>query len=175
MSSYTPCFFCLMILRPPRSTLFPYTTLFRSVLLVTLGMDDLEFRRIEETSCFQPVRSDEIAPLRAPKRYVKGPVRRPETPVRGSHASNRLRLAQPGTRRYLDDQARLVAKFGGRGAGDYFQRLNRIDGDLIREDLAGLVRHRLAIDGKRAFRMIADGVNQSVRIRYRPGRRQRHQ
>src|SRR5258708_40318714 len=28
------CFFFLMIRRPPRSTLFPYTTLFRSVLLV---------------------------------------------------------------------------------------------------------------------------------------------
>src|SRR3712207_7182210 len=26
------CFFFLMILRPPRSTLFPYTTLFRSAL-----------------------------------------------------------------------------------------------------------------------------------------------
>src|SRR3989337_2509982 len=26
----TPCFFFLMIRRPPRSTLFPYTTLFRS-------------------------------------------------------------------------------------------------------------------------------------------------
>src|SRR3712207_8200442 len=26
-----PCFFFLMIRRPPRSTLFPYTTLFRSV------------------------------------------------------------------------------------------------------------------------------------------------
>src|SRR2546428_9376615 len=28
------CFFFLMIRRPPRSTLFPYTTLFRSVLLL---------------------------------------------------------------------------------------------------------------------------------------------
>src|SRR5258707_7592244 len=28
--SYTTCFFFLMIRRPPRSTLFPYTTLFRS-------------------------------------------------------------------------------------------------------------------------------------------------
>src|SRR5260370_26984130 len=27
-----PCFFFLMIRRPPRSTLFPYTTLFRSCL-----------------------------------------------------------------------------------------------------------------------------------------------
>src|ERR1041385_9357410 len=30
-SSYPDCFFFLMIRRPPRSTLFPYTTLFRSV------------------------------------------------------------------------------------------------------------------------------------------------
>src|SRR2546430_10938048 len=29
---YLPCFFFLMIRRPPRSTLFPYTTLFRSGL-----------------------------------------------------------------------------------------------------------------------------------------------
>src|SRR5690348_18193196 len=29
-SSFTICFFFLMIRRPPRSTLFPYTTLFRS-------------------------------------------------------------------------------------------------------------------------------------------------
>src|SRR2546426_9244095 len=27
----SPCFFFLMIRRPPRSTLFPYTTLFRSI------------------------------------------------------------------------------------------------------------------------------------------------
>src|SRR6266516_6197486 len=31
------CFFFLMIRRPPRSTLFPYTTLFRSAGLVRLG------------------------------------------------------------------------------------------------------------------------------------------
>src|SRR5260364_286244 len=28
------CFFCLMIRRPPRSTLFPYTTLFRSEAII---------------------------------------------------------------------------------------------------------------------------------------------
>src|SRR5256885_3531090 len=31
-------FFFLMIRRPPRSTLFPYTTLFRSILTVALAM-----------------------------------------------------------------------------------------------------------------------------------------
>src|SRR2546427_10332647 len=36
MSSLTFLFFFLMIRRPPRSTLFPYTTLFRSVLTCAL-------------------------------------------------------------------------------------------------------------------------------------------
>src|SRR5687768_17731402 len=34
------CFFSLMIRRPPRSTLFPYTTLFRSVRLGPLLAED---------------------------------------------------------------------------------------------------------------------------------------
>src|SRR5262245_63571444 len=38
-------FFCLMIRRPPRSTLFPYTTLFRSVPPV-LPAHRLEARRV---------------------------------------------------------------------------------------------------------------------------------
>src|SRR3712207_8708471 len=40
-------FFFLMIRRPPRSTLFPYTTLFRSALLPdpTLDRDVLELQR----------------------------------------------------------------------------------------------------------------------------------
>src|SRR2546430_13289900 len=37
------CFFFLMIRRPPRSTLFPYTTLFRSQA-VTLPYSKREFR-----------------------------------------------------------------------------------------------------------------------------------
>src|SRR2546430_10298764 len=36
---YTVTFFFLMIRRPPRSTLFPYTTLFRSVRVVRDGAD----------------------------------------------------------------------------------------------------------------------------------------
>src|SRR6266511_5315370 len=35
------CFFFLMIRRPPRSTLFPYTTLFRSTLRAASPPDDL--------------------------------------------------------------------------------------------------------------------------------------
>src|SRR3712207_9586504 len=38
-------FFFLMIRRPPRSTLFPYTTLFRSGLLLELLLDPREHRQ----------------------------------------------------------------------------------------------------------------------------------
>src|SRR5256885_5656601 len=38
MHSHVAPFFFLMIRRPPRSTLFPYTTLFRSSLLTVLGV-----------------------------------------------------------------------------------------------------------------------------------------
>src|SRR3712207_8589044 len=36
-STFHPMSFFLMILRPPRSTLFPYTTLFRSLAGIVLG------------------------------------------------------------------------------------------------------------------------------------------
>src|ERR1022692_1990263 len=57
-----PCFFFLMIRRPPRSTLFPYTTLFRSVARHPPASADpdrlnsaqtLEIRSEEHTSEFQ--------------------------------------------------------------------------------------------------------------------------
>src|SRR3712207_7292195 len=46
----TDVFFFLMIRRPPRSTLFPYTTLFRSVLLDRLGrrIDAVRERQLPE-------------------------------------------------------------------------------------------------------------------------------
>src|SRR5256885_15949159 len=86
------------------------------VLFVALGMHHLEFWRIEETASIQRVRGDEIAPLRTAKRYVKATVRRAKAAVRGFHAAHRFCLAQAGTRRHLDDQTRLVTKFGGRSA-----------------------------------------------------------
>src|ERR1051325_11888519 len=56
------CFFFLMIRRPPRSTLFPYTTLFRSLVGVGVAVDaqlhrtprdELDVRSEEHTSELQ--------------------------------------------------------------------------------------------------------------------------
>src|SRR2546426_8782769 len=45
-------FFFLMIRRPPRSTLFPYTTLFRSHLRPHFGVERVE-RRLVERAVFR--------------------------------------------------------------------------------------------------------------------------
>src|SRR6266568_5475216 len=51
------CFFFLMIRRPPRSTLFPYTTLFRSVDI--LVNNAALFAPLQETKCTDIDRSEE--------------------------------------------------------------------------------------------------------------------
>src|SRR6201986_5568882 len=93
MTLYSPfvliCFFFLMIRRPPRSTLFPYTTLFRSLCLsnwptrlqndlVTRGAMDM--RSEEHTSELQS-RSDLVCRLLLEKKKTN----------RGGH----LRWANP--------------------------------------------------------------------------------
>src|SRR2546429_6616211 len=40
-----------MIRRPPRSTLFPYTTLFRSILTGSLNLDELRHRGLGPFPC----------------------------------------------------------------------------------------------------------------------------
>src|SRR5688572_31967691 len=59
------CFFFLMIRRPPRSTLFPYTTLFRSLSKVydvpAFDYDEVEalFSSGEIDACYIALRSEE--------------------------------------------------------------------------------------------------------------------
>src|SRR2546429_5990968 len=47
-------FFFLMIRRPPRSTLFPYTTLFRSISLRNHGSSDAIFRLAQAAASGSP-------------------------------------------------------------------------------------------------------------------------
>src|SRR3989449_9286784 len=51
------CFFFLMIRRPPRSTLFPYTTLFRSRSIVSKAIPvDVVFKNVSGLKEGDPVR-----------------------------------------------------------------------------------------------------------------------
>src|SRR5260221_3460135 len=57
-------FFFLMIRRPPRSTLFPYTTLFRSEVIalgehISRSLDELIERRVKHLAAYQDARSEE--------------------------------------------------------------------------------------------------------------------
>src|SRR6202022_5105066 len=52
------CFF-LMIRRPPRSTLFPYTTLFRSEVGQIAALSDPVLRNLRITLAYHDLRSEE--------------------------------------------------------------------------------------------------------------------
>ena len=89
-------------------------------------------------------------------------------PVRRGHALARARG-------HVDHDAGLVAIFGRRRARDDLHRLNRIQGNLVGEDLALLVGDGLAIDRERVLRVIAQSVEKAVGIGGDSRRRQRHQ
>src|SRR3712207_8467633 len=75
--------FFLMIRRPPRSTLFPYTTLFRSS---TFRANDENFR----SAAHRPAGSAALGPAGPPNRRGGSP----ETPVR-DRKSTRLNSSHP--------------------------------------------------------------------------------
>src|SRR2546421_2125790 len=100
----TLLFFFLMIRRPPRSTLFPYTTLFRSVVMVNLtspppapeprrlttqqdweqefrpqGMQMMQKPRSEEHTSELQSRSDLVCRLLLEKKKKRRPSHRPST------------------------------------------------------------------------------------------------
>src|SRR3712207_7121852 len=75
------CFFFLMIRRPPRSTLFPYTTLFRSAALE--GTGDL---RILRAAAATDGWLDDLAPAER-ARLLRVDLDRKSTRLNSSHAN----------------------------------------------------------------------------------------
>src|SRR5689334_24261848 len=82
-----------MLRRPPRSTLFPYTTLFRSLRWHVLQGADREVvlvergRRIDQTRCAE---IDQHRPAQAPTQRLEDDVRwldRKSTRLNSSHSS----------------------------------------------------------------------------------------
>src|SRR3712207_8423195 len=79
-------FFFLMIRRPPRSTLFPYTTLFRSSGCSHLA---LELHDVAQPVAPHGVRPAELAlePLRFPSQLCGALLDRKSTRLNSSHAN----------------------------------------------------------------------------------------
>src|ERR1700674_5651528 len=98
-----------------------------------------EFRWIEEPSAVHPVRGDEVSPLCTAVSQIEAKIRSSKGAVGGAHAAMWRGHALPRTRGGHNHQSCLAAIFSGRCALDDFQRLNRIDRNLVREDFALLV------------------------------------
>src|SRR3712207_7261895 len=88
------CFFFLMIRRPPRSTLFPYTTLFRSgrqrELLESVELEDLGHLRVGELRPqVERAQARQVLEVRQGGRRVLDAVRqdRKSTRLNSSHAN----------------------------------------------------------------------------------------
>src|SRR5689334_24636154 len=97
------CFFFLMIRRPPRSTLFPYTTLFRSPRALDRGGVASHARRARAHLRREPRRAPRRRPPLRPSRRQARPARHGD----GVHA--RLRRSEEHTSE-LQSQFHLVCR-----------------------------------------------------------------
>src|SRR2546422_11515090 len=82
----TPCFFFLMIRRPPRSTLFPYTTLFRSVIAKrsTHAQPAPGWRTYQRFDGMEGVLPEHVANQQSPEQSVGRDLRAQPAVARGS-------------------------------------------------------------------------------------------
>ncbi len=143
--------------------------------LVPLVVEHRELRRIQKPPRIQPVQLDEVPPVLSAVAQIQRRRRRPERPIRRRHRSRRRRHPLPRPRIHHNHHAGLPAKLRRRRAVNHLQRLHRVRWQLVREHLALLVRNGLAVDRKRIRRMIAQPMEQPIRVRRNPRRRQRHQ
>src|SRR5690606_41447663 len=90
ISAYCRFFFFLMILRPPRSTLFPYTTLFRSS--VELGSDIVRWTSYEVFSITENaiVFGKEQGDIREVTWQITIALDRKSTRLNSSHVKSRM-------------------------------------------------------------------------------------
>src|SRR3712207_8964539 len=80
------CFFFLMIRRPPRSTLFPYTTLFRSVAHAVIS-DPEHHTVIDARGAVRSVQAAEITLPAHELAAIWSPIDRKSTRLNSSHAN----------------------------------------------------------------------------------------
>src|SRR5579859_7905413 len=108
-------------------------------------MDRVKLWRVQESAGIQAIGRDEVAPFLAPVGELKTTGRGAKAAVRGRNCSRGLRCAETRPRGDLNHQAGFVAILRRWPARDDFERLNRIQRNLVREDLVLLVCDGLTV------------------------------
>ena len=124
----------------------------------------LELRRIEKAIGPQSADRQKVPDAVRARADVDVARRALERAVAERHAAGRLRLVEPRLGDDVHDQAALVAVFGRRHAGDHLHRLHGVRRNLIRIDAALLVGDRLVVDRELRLRVIADRMEEAVRV-----------
>src|SRR5882724_1694043 len=138
-------------------------------------MDHGELGRVEKSAAVQAVGRNEVSPLLPAVAEVDPEIGGAKTSIGSRDAALRRGKALTRARGHIDYDARLLAEFRRRRAGNHFHRFDRIEGNLVGEDFALLVRDGLAVDGERVFRMVSQSVEQTIGIGGDSRRRQRYQ
>ena len=145
----------------------------KKVLLITLIVSDEEFRRIEKASAIQSAYGNKIAPFLAAIAKVKANVGRAEAAVGGGNVALGLGQALSRARGHVNHGAGLFTIFSGRRAGNHFERIHRVERNLVGKNLALLVGDRLFVHREGSLRVIAKRMEGSVGVGGDAGRSQR--
>src|SRR6266849_6361993 len=123
-------------------------------------MDDTKFRWIEEPAGIQAAHGNKVSPFFPAERCVETCTDGAKRTIRSLHAAHRGCLSQPRARGDLDDQAGLVSEFRRRRAGNYFQRLNRVDRNLVGKYFALLIGDWLAVHREGIFSVVPEAMEE---------------
>ena len=140
------------------------------ILLVALVVKDNKLRRIEKAPSVQAVELKEVSSFLGAVSEIERTVGGAEVSIGRGNVSCGLGQSLSRAGRDVNDQAGLVAIFGGRRSGNHFDRLHGIGRELVGEDFALLVGHRLAINRKRIRRVIAEAMEETVGVGRHSGR-----
>ena len=140
------------------------------IFLVAMVVDGVELRRVEEAAGVHDVGGDEVAQLGGAGGQIESDVGGAEGSVGGGDLSGGLALAQAGAGGGDDDQRGLAAVLGRRRAGDDFERLDGVHGDLVGEDLGLLIGDGLVVDGEGVGCVVAHAVEEAVGVGRDAGR-----
>ena len=134
------------------------------VLHVALVVEDRELCGIEKAAGVQEIDGGEVAEAFG----AEGKVGRGSGGAEGAIVAEELACGSRGPLAGAGgdacDERGFFAELGGRRAGDDLKRLNGGDGNLVGEDFGLLIGDRLTVDVEGVFGVIAQAMEESVRV-----------